>query len=492
MTPIALRFGSNEEFERARDLFVGAGFSDTRLRELGVADFESVSQYTPESEPLTLFDALYRLFLGAGMVVCADLEQLADVADLLALGLLQREGDTYRATVRVRPCLDVYVASDFWTPDDTRDDVVMPPDSVDTRRYLGFLPAVACERFLEACGGSGVAALMAAKKWARQAWAVDISERSVVFANFSARLNGLENFTAIAGDTFQAVEGLTFDRIVAHPPFIAVHKHTWLFHDGGADGESITRRHVEGLARVLAPGGRFYCRCMAAERVDSTFEQRVRNWLGAAASEFDLAVFDLPPSDPIHVLVRSAVRRNMDGEEIDECIRKYRALKLKAFQMVYWVAQRHGAAREPFTIRYRRTPRNHLAHLEWAMRWAAMTAEQAADAILGGKLRTGEVRLHQTSVFRKGWSTEAMRMEVRDPFPLTWDVDELTVYLLPKLIGTQTGAMMYRLLTKEGVMGHGGGQRLFAGVLAQLISGGFIILEGHEPPPPVDHQDAEG
>ncbi|MBI4905551.1 MAG: methyltransferase [Acidobacteria bacterium] len=500
MTPVPFRFGSDEQFTQVRELFVRSQFTGQQLRKLRITDSDSAAAWDAPSDIPPPFSLLFHLFLQAGYAEAEDLRTVlgqTGLTVLLDLGLVRQDGTTCHPTVRIRPYMEIYVLSDIWKEvagfqSDFMDDIVLMPDSSDTRRYVGFLPTDPCERFLEACGGSGVAALLAAKYCARHAWSTDIAERSAEFARFGARLNALTNFTSLAGDIYSSVEGMQFDRIAAHPPFVPTLKHTWLFHDGGEDGESIMRRHVEGLPRVLAPGGRFYCRAMCAERVDSAIEQRLRAWLGSEQDQFDIAVFELPPADPVHSAVRSAIRWNMTGLQIEELIKRYREMKIKNFQFAYTVIQRHREPRPPFTIRRRRTAHNGPAHMEWLMRWEELRVNGGSDLILNKRVRAGSPRMHQSLTLAEGgWDMHAQRMEVSHPFPLTWDVDGLANYLLPQLDGTRTGRQIFETLVKDGALAPDADPGPFAAALGQLVSGGIILLEGHEPPPPIESKDSD-
>src|SRR5439155_22250135 len=117
------------------------------------------------------------------------------------------------------------------------------------------------------------------------------------FADFNRRINGISNFVASAGDLYEPAGGLTFDRIVAHPPYVPVYRPQLIFDSGGQDGEQIVRRIIEGLPRYLRPGGRFTALTMGSDRGDSDqgrsdrdhpFEHRLREWLGSREAEFDV------------------------------------------------------------------------------------------------------------------------------------------------------------------------------------------------------------
>ena len=167
----------------------------------------------------------------------------------------------------------------------------LPPDAVypavieNTREFIAALPETPCEALLDIGTGSGIAALLAASRYARHAWGADITARAVHFAEFNRRLNGLlptlRSWKAIC---IALVEGMTFDRIVAHPPYVPAAK----------DAPHLPRR----LAR-RGTGNRFCgapskaCRvfyvpaeasgatmAMAADCEGESFEERIRKMAG--------------------------------------------------------------------------------------------------------------------------------------------------------------------------------------------------------------------
>src|SRR5207245_1035784 len=157
----------------------------------------------------------------------------------------------------------LYIVSDRSRPEEgvegqPPEDFVYPAIVPNTELLLELAPCQPCDAFLDLCSGTAIAALVAAKSGARQAWAFDITGRSTHFAEFNRRLNGIANMTPATGDLYEPAGDLTFDRIVAHPPYVPVYRPQLIFDSGGHDGEQIVRRIIEGLPRYLRPGGRFY------------------------------------------------------------------------------------------------------------------------------------------------------------------------------------------------------------------------------------------
>ncbi|MCZ2151208.1 MAG: methyltransferase [Bryobacterales bacterium] len=501
---IPVRTAAKEVFERVRTLFQNSEFNEQTAEQRAV-DKDFPFPPFPESKVPEDSDAagvLMGMFLRAGVVSGELLEARLGAqaaGDLRELGLIEPvNGNSYKPTVRIRPMYGLYVLSDLWdatagpNPPNLADDVVFPPDIPNTLTYLSYVPLDPCERFLEGCGGSGVVALMMANQGAKHAWSFDITERSTAFAGFSARLNGLDNFTAGRGDTYEPAGDRQFDRIAVHPPYVPVLKHTWIYHAGGNDGEQITRKHVQDLHKVLAPGGRFYCRCLGSDRQDSPFEKRIREWLGEHSDEFDVAIHVIRVLEPITYVMAALMRGRAKAEEIPEWGRLFESLKIFHFLASVVVIQRRAEERPVFTVRRKAGPFSGPRELEWLMHWETERAKGCEDIILQSKLRPGKTTLQLTHGIHEGkWALAEQKLEVAHPYPNTWEVDPLGAYLIPKLTGAASGAEVFDGLIKEGVIGGNLDPRRFARTLGELVSGGFVVVDKHEPPVQKEREQEE-
>lgn len=211
------------------------------------------------------------------------------VAILRAMHLIDGE-ENVTGAVKLYPVRSVYVISDRDLSSRTSVEHVFSAISPQTQDFLEIVPESPCPACLEVCAGAGAAALLAASRYAVQAFAFDVSERCRIFTEFSRRLNGIGNLTARRGDMYAPAGRQTFDRILAHPPYVPSLRNTQLFRDGGEDGETLTRRVIEGLPNYLHPGGRLYLLAMLAEYPDDPIPQRLRRWLRESESEFEIAV----------------------------------------------------------------------------------------------------------------------------------------------------------------------------------------------------------
>jgi SAM-dependent methyltransferase len=205
---------------------------------------------------------LVRLFMLGAAVEPAEAERaLGDetLARLLAGGVLERSGGRLRSRLVVVCWLNRCFAVSpplwlrGWEPGETH--VPIGPDSYWTAQFVAQRGPV--ERMLDLCTGSGLLATLAD---ARSAIGVELDPAVAAAARFNVLLNGLEERVEIReGDLYAPVaEEAPFDLIVATPPCLPAPAGVSLppAGDGGADGEVVLRRVLEGVERLLAPGGR--------------------------------------------------------------------------------------------------------------------------------------------------------------------------------------------------------------------------------------------
>ncbi|HEV2062283.1 MAG TPA: HemK2/MTQ2 family protein methyltransferase [Solirubrobacteraceae bacterium] len=113
---------------------------------------------------------------------------------------------------------------------------------------------------LDLCTGSGILAVTAALRGARNVTAVDCSRRAVLTTWLNARLNGVR-VKALRGDLFEPVGDQRFDAIVSNPPYVPAesdelpHRGLERAWDAGTDGRVVLDRIIEEAPDHLRPGG---------------------------------------------------------------------------------------------------------------------------------------------------------------------------------------------------------------------------------------------
>jgi methylase of polypeptide subunit release factors len=378
MIPLPLE--TRERFAALRDLLSRAQYGSAQIcGRLGletIYDFRTLREGRPAAEPSDALDVLVRLFMDAesvGRGVLHGLLPAADIKTLEAFGLLSADaadGGIYRSTALLYPSGSLYITSDRMpAPDELHrpTDLVYSAITESTRRFLAGLPLDSCESFLELCAGTGIAALRAARH-AGHAWAADITARATHFAEFNGLLNDLDNFTAVRGDLFEAVDDLTFDRICAHPPYMPALAQECIYRDGGQDGEQITGRIVSGLPSYLRPGGRFYCYCLASDRQNAPLEQRLRDMLGSAAGEFDVLIVPLQEYGPAEYYSDLVASDAVAPVEAESHVAALQQLGVRQLIFSSIVLQRTGHARRVFTLRRQSGGAIVPREIDWLMR----------------------------------------------------------------------------------------------------------------------------
>jgi hypothetical protein len=225
-----------------------------------------------------------------------------------------------------------------------------------------------------------VAALLGAAGFARHAVAADIAERCVAFSEFNRRLNALPNVSAVQSDVYSALQGETFDRILAHPPYVPVLRPKWIYHDGGTDGEEITRRIVEGLPQFLRPGGVFQCHTMASDRA-FPLEQRIRQWLGDAQTEFDVLLVIWSELDPAKFALATALKES-SLEDLETWKKLFEEWKVRNMLDVSVTLVRHADACEPLDVRRMGGDRSSPPEMDWLLRWQRVAGLQEVHQTL--------------------------------------------------------------------------------------------------------------
>ncbi len=326
-----LRLGTREQFERVRAFIAHIGYSEAAICEtLELPSVVNLQHADWDSRPLHKLSAALRLFLQMfGRTQSVAESEIVEawganvLADFLALGLMQPSRslpDRLFPTVWLSPVGDFVAASDMLVAADsgarslTGADAVFPANHSGSWSLVKFVPPVGGGEALDLCGGCGIGALHLART-ARVATSSDITPRAAFFAAFNAQLNATPIET-LCGDLYAPVEGRRFDMIIAHPPYIPTIDESVFFRDGGEAGDSITRGIVQGLAEHLRPGGTAIVVCAGRDTNAQPYELRVRDWLGAAAAEFDV-ILGVARTDSIDWMVeiqRTSVTGDVEGK----------------------------------------------------------------------------------------------------------------------------------------------------------------------------------
>ncbi|MHB1224950.1 MAG: methyltransferase [Gemmatimonadaceae bacterium] len=464
-----LVLGSPDQFAIVREAIDRAGYTEAEV--VRRCELPSIYDYVNLRDGRTVaatitdaFDVLLRLFLDDEALPWATVRAyLGDVTidAMRGLGLLADTGTTGQctSTVLLYPTRSLVIVSDITSDrhgSSIPADVVFPAITQHTEHFLAMLPETPCDELLELCAGTGIAALSAARHSGR-VWATDITERSAHFARFNVLLNGITNATVACGDLYDAVGGRTFDRIVAHPPYVPGPETRVIFRDGGEDGEQVTRRIVAGLPDHLRPGGTLHCTCAVTDRVGRPFELRLRGWLGDAAPEFDVFFLPRAAHDPGEYYLRRAIQGHEPWNELEGRYRLFQRLEVEHLVYGSFVVRRRTAAdagHPPLTVRRRANPvvrgSDVLRLMEHEM---AMAAPGLQERLLDLPLLVNPgMEFSLTHALVDGdWVATACHIRLLNEFAVDASVSPWIAALLVRCDGTRPARLILAELREEGM-----------------------------------------
>jgi hypothetical protein len=310
-------------------------------------------------------------------------------------------------------------------------------------------------------------------------WGTDIAGRSVHFAEFNRKLNHVCNVTMLEGDLYEPVRGLTFDRIVTHPPYVPSPKTKLIFRDGGDDGEQILRRVIEGLPEFLRIGGRFYSLVLGADCQGEAFEQRIRKWLGERQAEFDLVLVSHSLRPPKEFVANSLAKEAISLEDLKFWTDTWRRRKAEFLFYGSILIRRNSGDREALTARVQKGPDFRPEHQDWLLDWQTESHDPAFTAHLldshpsiapGSELRV----LHRLRDGR--FAPEAFAIESEGPFRSELRCNSWLVAVISECDGKHTWREHFERAVQADLIGSESTAEEFAGVLAALVSQGILTL----------------
>ncbi|HUK20252.1 MAG TPA: class I SAM-dependent methyltransferase [Gemmatimonadales bacterium] len=415
---VPLRHGSRADFSRIRSLLREVEYDEgTICRTIGIDSMADLARARPEdldravgdSAPLSL---LIKIFLFGQPVLPAELDRKLGATarnalvalDLVRLGPVredaERDGVAYYSPVLLYPVGGVLIASDRYDKPDLSPlkppaDIVFPAIFSGTLRFLRILGRSPAEEVLDLCSGTGIGALALSRE-ARQVVAADLTARAGHFARFNGLLNSCDNLEVVQGDLYEPVRGRTFDRIIAHPPYVPALAPAQIYRDAGEAGEHIIRRIVEGLPGFLRPGGTFYAVSAGWDSADGPFEQRMRRWLGDRSDEFDV-IFAEHEAQSREQVARwlDEKARATSGEIALGWEQRFRDARLERHIYGALVLRRRFADEPgaPVTARPRLSHETDGACFEWALRWFTWRRTREAAGTLSQTLLDATHRL---------------------------------------------------------------------------------------------------
>jgi SAM-dependent methyltransferase len=240
--------------------------------------------------------ALGRLFLLHDPVAVAEAQEaLGDLAPLVEAGLLEEGTAGVTSPVHLALVSDAFCFGDV---PGLGGDAVMPVCGGTLELVRAALPAAPVGSALDLGCGAGPVAILLARAAARVV-ASDVSPRALAFARFNLALNGVTNVELREGDLYETVRSERFDRIAAHPPFVArpAGAPASTFVHGGVRGDELPLRVLAGAPEHLTATGRAIV---------------LGDWPLVDGDPLDARVRAAVGADPTDVLVLQSPPKNLD------------------------------------------------------------------------------------------------------------------------------------------------------------------------------------
>jgi SAM-dependent methyltransferase len=489
------RIGTPEEFAKVRSIFDSGGYRyDQICDRLKVQSFdEYLLRLVPDATSLPVGDALdclIRLFTD-----CLYLDEqtirrtlpAGAIEAFHALNLLVREegrSELLYAPSPVYPAGGVLTACDRgYSPAGVKCmppvDTVYPAVLDNTLKFAKWLPMQPCEALLDIGTGTGIAAIVSAQA-AKHVWATDIAARSVHFADFNRRLAGVENITLVEGDLYAPVEGLTFDRIVTHPPYVPAREKKFIFREGGADGEQIMRAIVEGLPRFLRPGGEFFCMVLGSDRERESFEQRIRKWLGEPNAEFDIAVVSDSLKTPADYIAQAVGQNLATTDDVHFWRELWTENKTEYLLHATVLIRRHSRPAEPVTARTQAGVGFDGRHLSWRLGVETLMRDPGGLELLlqSCPYPDPNCTFRVLQRVRDGrFVPEDFKFEGGSPFLTAVNCPGWMARTICSCDGRTTGRDLFDALRASGDVPDQGTPEQFARMLGALVANGVLRVE---------------
>jgi len=497
---IPVRIGTPEDFDRVAKTLRDARFDEETLREAlklkdmsDVGGIREIDDDAPNMSPQ--LKVLIQIFLCLSLVARSEVERVFDEATIksfLSLGLLatgEFGQDEYYSTVLFYPVAGFWMASDRLTLPgcsgyEAPPDIVFPAIYTGTLQFLRLLPRGVGSDALDLCAGTGIAAMVLSRSNTR-AVSVDITERATQFARFNCALNKCTEVEVIRGDLYDAVKGRKFDCIVAHPPYVPSVGLNTIWRDGGATGEFLVRKIIEGLPEHLRSGGMFACLTQGLDTKDGNFENRVRTWLKGSADDFDVVFVCEIERSTQQVLDLLSGRGTLLLENLKEVqaeLERERTISLPYGAL--FMRRADSARSNPWTTRRKLSAETHGSDLEGTF----VLHDQLSDPGFSAALVDARPRLAPrlevkvTYVVDDGALAPAQFLfETDKPFSLRVKFDDWMVPLLTRFDGKTKVSEVYQKAKSDDEIPGEFKLDDFSVLVSRAIEGGFLELTDNVP-----------
>ena len=327
-------------------------------------------------------------------------------------------------------------------------------------------------RALDLGCGAGVQALLAADH-ADSVVATDRNPRATAMTQLAALLNHSE-IDCRTGDLLEPVAGEEFDLVVSNPPFVIGPAARYTYRDAGLAGDEVSRRLVQEIPALLAPGGHAVLLVNWLHLQKESGDDRIRSWFDGTGVDGWVVQRELAaPEDYVTAWLRDTDETAFDSR-YDEWVAALDGVDAVAFGIVALHRRTDGLPPEV---------RLDVVDQPVAETWgdevlAHFQRRVLRDSDLSAlRLRLREdVRLHEVSSRGDaGWSVDARWLQQEAGLRWNGVLDAYGASLLAACDGrVPMGALVAVLAAATGLDAEDA-MRQISPVIARLVAQGFLV-----------------
>src|SRR5215472_7149106 len=480
---------SVDDAHRLRSWFEENGYNEASLRKhLGAAELPSrhlrnharLLDRTSAPLPLNILLRWFWLALPQKKTEAADLIPGDILSLLLQSRLLQEEGDELLPRAMLLHFDGFLVASDHASAIDRKQvEMVLWPNP--TSKFLArFAVGHHSRDTLDLGTGSGILSL-GASRWSDTVVATDLNQRAVECARFNARLNGVENIEALAGDCFEPVKGRRFDLILSNPPFFITPQGDYLFCENPMELDGLCRRLAKEARDHLNEGGYMQMLCEWAQIKGQPWEERVAEWLQDTGC--DAWVMKGLTQDPEeyaqHRIKETSEDTAHDSDNYSGYMKYYRHRGVEAIHDGLIVMRRREGRNWVRIEEVPSTPKGELGDMIEAT-FAAHDLMQRTDTdekLLALRPRMADnARLEQVCAqHHEEWRAESLTLRLVSGFPFHMNVQPLVAEFLVSCDGNRTVGEAIQAFASQAHAPVKAVQTECIGIIRKLLERGFMV-----------------
>jgi hypothetical protein len=269
---------------------------------------------------------------------------------------------------------------------------------------------------------------------------------------------------------------------VAHPPYVPSIGLAAIWRDGGATGEVLLRRIIEGLPEHLRDGGIFCALSQGLDTKEGKFEERVRSWLKESGDEFDIIFAYDEERTPRDVLKRLSERNKSaatsDLKAVEAEFERVGILKMP-YGALFIRRTANPPDRKPWTVRKKLSSETTGSDFEATFVLHDRLSQQSFGAQLVAVRPQLAPRLQVKITYvvhERALVPARFMFEIDKPFTALAQFEAWMVPLLARLDGQTTLTTIYEEAKAQAQVPEDFKLEDFVGLVSGAITLGYVVL----------------